>query len=222
MPDGLQFNLEVLFYYKLNPATLANTYARYSQNYDVRVKSIATTIIKNLAIRYTINDYIHARQAIERNMSLLLQAALVSDVGVIVPPQFFRLMTVTIPDSLLRTNLMSAVEFQNNKVQEYVQAVAIIQSATSQMVADIVAQAGRVIAFAQTQANQLISEAQLYSDNIQNTARSVGLELVFSALNVSDPSLKLRFVQTLAYLDANMSKVLRVASGQEVLINQAV
>jgi hypothetical protein len=216
-PDGLQFNLEVLFYYKLDTTKLAFTYSRYSKNYDIRVQSIATLTIKNLATRYTINDYIHSRRDIEKNMSLALEAVLVADVGVIVPPQFFRLMSVTVPDTLLKTNLVSAIELQNNEIRAIQQTITLIKSETSQMTADIYAQAALVLAYAQTQANQEISTAQQYSDNIQNSARSVGIQMVLEALNVTDPAVKLQFVQKLAYLDANKSKVLR--TGQNVLIS---
>ena len=150
-------------------------------------------------------------------MSGVLEAALVAEVGVIVPRQFFRLMRVSLPTTLAQTNLISSIELQNNQVTAIRQAVTLIQSKTSQMVADVNAQAARVIAYAQTQANRQISQAQLYSDNIQNSARSVGIQMVCDALNVTDPTTKLKFVQILAYRDADKSKVLR--TGSSILVN---
>ena len=211
-PDGLQFDVEVLFYYKLDPSTLPSTYQKYSRNYDVRVQSIATTTIKNLATNFTVDDYLHSRRAIEAVIGGELQRALASDVGVAVPSRYFRVMSLTLPSTLLQTSLQSAIELQNNQVQQFQQTVSLVEAETAHQVAVIGAQAERVLSYANTEADKLVTQAQQFSDNLLLAARGAGLQVFFDALNVTDPALKIRFVNTFAALDASNAKILRVGS----------
>lgn len=216
-PDGLQFNLEVLFYYKLDPATLPYTYGKYSRNYDMRVKSIATTAIKNMAANYTIKDYLSSRRTIETGIGAALQRALVSDVGVAVPPHYFRIMSLTIPSTILQTSLQAAIELQNNQVQHFQQTVNLIQSETTQQVSTIHAEAARVLQFAATESNKIITEAHQFADNLLLKARGDGLRMLFDALHVSNNTAKLSFIDAFAALDAESPKILRTGSSAVIL-----
>jgi regulator of protease activity HflC (stomatin/prohibitin superfamily) len=212
LPDGLQFDLRVLFYYRLTPQGLARTYSRYSRNYDVRVRSKVVTELKNLAPSFALDDYIARRPAIEANMSAILAAALESDVGVAMPREFFRLMSLTLPPTVLSTSLASAIQLQLNEVQQLQQLVSVIEAETIQKVAAVHAEAESLVSFAQTRAAAIVANAQQGADALQAAARGLGLHAFFAALNVTDADTKMLLVTKLARLDADAPTVVSTTS----------
>ncbi len=209
---GLQFDLEVSFYYKLKPSKLGSTYNLYSKNYESRIVNIAKTTIKNEAIQYTINDYIRNRQYIENRLGLVLQNTLDEMVGVDVPQKYFRLLTIHMPNTLISTSLESAIELQNNQIQQYQQEVSVIQADTQRMVSEINANANKILAYAQTNGNQVLKTSEIYSTNLINTARSVGIQKVFDILNITDSNIKNEFVKMVSYIDANNTKIIHATN----------
>jgi len=214
---GLQFDLEISFYYKLKPNKLGSTYNLYSKNYESRIINIAKTTIKNEAIQYTINDYIRKRHDIEIKLGTVLQSTLDEMVGVDVPQKYFRLLTINMPNTLITTSLESAIELQNNQIQQYRQEVSVIKADTQKMVSEINAHANQIIAYANTTANQIILSSEIILSNQINTARAIGIESVFDGLNITDPNIKTEFVRIFAYIDSNNSKI--VQSSNNFILN---
>jgi len=212
---GLQFDLEVSFYYRLKPTKLGAMYNLYSKNYESRIINIAKTTIKNEAIQYTINDYIQKRQEIENKLGAVLQSTLDEMVGVEVPQIYFRLLTINMPNTLILTSLKSAINLQENQIQQYQQDVTIIQSDTQKMVSSINATSNQVIEYALTQADQIVKNSEFLLINQINTARSFGIQYLFNVLNITTDQLE--FVKLLAYLDANNSKIIQ--TNTEVILH---
>jgi hypothetical protein len=209
---GLQFDLEISFYYKLKPNKLGNTYNLYSKNYESRIINIAKTTIKNEAIQYTINDYIRKRHDIELKLGSILQLTLDEMVGVDVPQKYFRLLTINMPNTLITTSLESAIELQNNQIQQYKQEVSVIKADTQKMVSEINAHAIQIIAYANTTANKIILSSEIILSNQINTARAIGIESVFVGLNITDSNIKTEFVRIFAYIDSNNSKIVQTSN----------
>ena len=209
---GLQFDLEISFYYKLKPNKLGATYNLYSKNYESRIINIAKTTIKNEAIQYTINDYIRKRHDIEIKLGSVLQSTLDEMVGVDVPQKYFRLLTINMPNTLITTSLESAIELQNNQIQQYKQEVSVIKADTQKMVSEIIAHANQIIAYANTTANKIILSSEIILSNQINTARAIGIESVFDGLNITDSNIKTEFVRIFAYIDSNNSKIIQTSN----------
>ena len=214
--DGYQIDIETSFFYRLNPNTLSSTYNIFSNNYESRIISNSKSIIKNAVTQYGIDDYIQRRQDLEYILGSLLQQSLYRDIYVDVPQKYFRILSIR-ADALIATSLISAIQKQNNIIQQNQQAVNIIDADTRQLVAEIIAQADLILAYAQTQANQIIKISENTLINQINAARSAGFEIIFSALNITDSNIKDEFVKVLAYIDANNSKIVPI--GNNIILN---
>jgi len=201
--DGLEVNLEISFQYRLKIDTLPSIYTLYSNNYNARISNMAQTLIKDNVYNYTITDYVNNRQRIEDNLGYILQTTLGTVVGIDCPRQFFRLLSFTLPGTVLSTSLVSAIELQNNQIQAYQQQLAVIQSDTSLKVSAINANANAVLAFAQNNANQIIQNSQSSALNIVNTARGNGIQTIFNSLNITDPIIKSQIITIFAIMDSN-------------------
>ena len=214
--DGYQIDIESSFFYKININTLASTYNTYSTNYESRIISNSKSIIKNAVIQYTIDDYVQRRQEIEIILGNLLEQQLYRDIYVDVPQRYFKILSIS-ADALIANSLISAIQKQNNIIQQNQQQVSIINADTNQLVAGINAQANLILAYAQTQADQIVQISQNTLTNQINAARGTGINLIFKTLNISDPQIKDELVRILAYIDSNNSKV--IPSGSNFILN---
>jgi hypothetical protein len=214
--DGYQITIEISFWYKINSNTLAQTYNTYSTNYPYRILSIAQSLIKNNVTGYKIHDYIQRRENIEYSLGTLLQNKLFNDVFVDVPKRYFRILSIK-ADALFANSLISAIQQQNNSIQQNQQLVSVINADTIQMVAEINANANLILEYADTEAKQIVQISQNTLINKINEARSDGIELIIKTLNISNPTIKDELIKILAYIDANSTQI--VPLGNNIILN---
>ncbi len=207
--EGLQFNIDVIFFYRLPSDTLGQIYNTYSTAYDSQVSNIAKAVLKNQAVSFTLDDYANNHQYIQSQFASSLSQTLTTQLKVYTPIYNVLLLNIYYPGSVINQNLQSAIEFQNNQVQQFQQAVDLIDIETSRLLSLIWANSNITINFANTSANAIVSNAVSVSSAIVTSARALGIQNTLNALNITDPSLRDQFFQITSILDnANSPKVL--------------
>jgi len=204
---GQEEELHIAFYYQLPSDRIGDIYHQFSMDYEDRIVNIVKTTVKNIAPMYTVDDYVSNRTVVEENFSQNVHQQLISTIGIDIPVLYFRLLEVTLQDSVIQSALASAVELQNNQIQMYSQNVAVIQAETNNEVAVIDVETNYVLADANIQASQIISNSQSTADSIVLSARAEALEDCLATLNVTSPDLRNKFVRLAALLDGQDPKI---------------
>ncbi len=224
---GLEFDIQVEFYYRLPKDNLGKIYNSYSFNYDDLVHSNAKTTIKNSAANLKFDLYFTNRTYIESLFANNVANVLLTDVYVDMPIELFRISSVTVPDSIIELSLESQIALQNNDLLEKTQKVAVIRAETDRLVATITAQTKQVLQFANNEAKRLIEKATSYANRIEITARAEGIHTMLVALNISDTTksaanndtaFTTQLVRTLALLDNAVNTTIVPGVG-DVLVN---
>ncbi len=224
---GLEFDIQVEFYYRLPKDNLGMIYNSYSFNYDDLVHSNAKTTIKNSAANLKFDLYFTNRTYIESLFANNVAKVLLTDVYVDMPIELFRISSVTVPDSIIELSLESQIALQNNDLLEKTQKVAVIRAETDRLVATITAQTKQVLQFANNEAKRLVEKATSYANRIEITARAEGIHTMLVALNISDTTksaanndtaFTTQLVRTLALLDNAVNTTIVPGVG-DVLVN---
>lgn len=185
--NGLEFDLDISFYYKIPKENLAQIYNLYSTSYEGKIESNAKQITKNIASTFSVEEFLTNRSYIEKTIGYALEAQLNKTLKVYVPTDYFKIISIKFPEILVSKSLDTAIALQNNEIASLQQAVNVINADTTQMVSEITAQSNRVIQYAQTQSTLIQSNANSQSSNILLTARTDGMELFCSILNITNP-----------------------------------
>lgn len=190
--DGFQIGLDIVFFYRISSENLAKIYNKYGTNYEVTVINEAKQIIKNFAgtsstgFNIPIKDYITKRRDISSQMAKSVFDGLFSVIGVDAPKQYFKIMNINIPQSMIDQYLKTVLQFQDNLIQQNKQSIVQVVAETETLVEAINVQSNFTIANAQIQSNEIISNAQSLASNIVSTARSKGIQYIFNTLNFTN------------------------------------
>ena len=199
--NGMEFILYITFYYKLPKDSLGNIYNIYSLNYGQRIENNAKNIIKNIAPKYSIQDYLSNRMIIEQDFATNISTNIFNVVGVVVPLNYVRITNIIFPDILISTSLDSALALQKNQLNLIKQSVQLISAQTDQMVANITAQTQLLLQNTNNTATQITNIAQTEGDKIINVARSSGLAYLFDTLNITSNTDKIALINAMAIYD---------------------
>jgi regulator of protease activity HflC (stomatin/prohibitin superfamily) len=205
---GLEFDIDVVFYYRLIDTNLTFVYRTYNKNYNDQIVNIAKSVIKDTAVHYSSDDYVSKRLEIRYAFATAVKSKLESDVGVEIPIEYFILLNVVYPDNLIAINLESVKEVQNNELLANQQQVNVIIAQTAAMVANITAQTQYLLANANILANQTIVNSQSTATNIVQSANGIGISNVIDMLNMTDSPQKTEFIELLLLLDATNPRYL--------------
>lgn len=110
---GFEFDVSVVFWYRLNPEKLGSLYNSFGNAFHSQVVNRANAQIKNRAPDFTLEEYITRREEITR----ALYDALVDDLDEIfieLPADKFYLAEVQIPSEVRSRDLTAAVQEQRN------------------------------------------------------------------------------------------------------------
>jgi hypothetical protein len=216
---GLEFNIEVYFYYSLPQENIGKIYNSFSFNYDDLVRSNAKTTIKNSAANLKFDTYFTNRTVIEEVFAVNVAKVLSEIVFVEMPIELFRIASITVPDSIIELSLESQIALQNNDLLAKTQKVAVIRAETNRVVANIAAQTKQILNFASNEAKQLIERSTSYANKVAITARADGIVDMLVALNMTtNANFTTQLVRTLALLDNAVNTTL-VPGLSDVLVN---
>jgi regulator of protease activity HflC (stomatin/prohibitin superfamily) len=184
--QGLEFDFNIEFYYKLEKNGIGYIYKTFGKNFDDRINKISQSVIKDQATNYTSDQYIRERNTIATDFAYLLKQKLEPLMNIIIDPDFLVLLEINFPNSLVQKNLESTLELQNNILQQNQQAVDLIKAQTGALVAATLAEASFTIANAYIEGNQTVANAQAYANNIELNANTDGLNQAIQLLALNE------------------------------------
>lgn len=199
--SGLEFSVEVDFYYRVPKEKLGDIYDSFSSNYHDRVVSNAQTTIKNIAAPLSIDDYMVNRSHVQRLFAESVRDVLQANVLVEAPVELFRIGEVRLPPSIIERSLESAIAIQRNEILANTQEVVVIRSETEKLVAEIDAQRNQVLNFALNKADLIIEDSNSFARQVDIRARGLGIATMLSTLNFTTSNYTMDIVNRLAQLD---------------------
>lgn len=191
---GLEFDLEVIFYYRLKAENLASIYNLFSNNYKGIIISNSKQIIKDVGSKYNVEDYISRRGVIEEDIGLSLSKKLGSDIGVEILPNFVKITDIVFPTNVIQTNLLSAIAQQQNDVEINEQNYQAVLAETSLLVAQLNSEAQQILQFSTNQANMIVANTNNLCQNMIGKAKLEGIKHFFSTLNITNEDVKSQYI----------------------------
>ena len=185
--NGLEFDLDISFYYKIPNKNLAQIYNLYSTSYENKIESNAKQVTKNIASTFSVEEFLTNRSYIEKTIGLSLEKQIGETLNIYVPNDYFKIISIDFPDILISKSLDTAIALQNNQIASLQQSVNLIKADTNQMISQITAQTNKILEYAQTESSLIESNANSVSNNILLTARTNGMNLFCNQLNISNP-----------------------------------
>lgn len=217
---GLEFDLEVIFYYKLNKNKLASVYNLFSKNYHSRILSNSKQIIKNVGSKYSVDDYILNRYAIEKDIGYSLSNELDKEIGIDVNPKFVKITNIKFPENIVQTNLLSAIAQQQNDVEINQQNYQSVLAETNYLVSQLKTESEQISEFSKNQANLLISNTESLSKNIIGKAKLEGINNFFKMLNITDSKTKNMYIDWFGINDNINSTLVIGFNSNNLFINK--
>jgi hypothetical protein len=198
---GLEFSVEIGFYYKIPKENLGALYDSFSNNYHDRVVSNAQTTIKNIAAPLNINTYLTNRTYVQNLFAVAVHDILDEVVLVDAPVTLFRIGEVQLPPSVIRLSLESAIAVQRNEILANTQQVVIIRAETARLVAEVDAETNQVLQYADNSAGRLVQNSRSYANQVSIRARGLGIASLISTMNFTTSNKTMAIVNRLAQID---------------------
>lgn len=199
--NGLEFDLDITFYYKLPKNKVGKIYNKYSTNYHSRITNNAKQVTKNIASTFPVDYFLQNKSYIEKTIANELELDLSNTIGVIVPKTFFKIIKISFPETLISKSLDTAIALQNNEIEQHKQEVDIIKADTSKLKAIIDAETSRTIEYANNEASLLVANGKSQAIQILIKARSDGINKVCNFVNITDSEEKKRLITIFAVMD---------------------
>lgn len=217
--NGLEFDLEVIFYYRLKKNKLASIYNLFSKNYHNRILSNSKQIIKNIGSKYSVDDYILNRFIIEKDIGLSLSKELDIEIGIDINPKFVKITNIKFPENVVQTNLLSAIAQQQNDVEINQQNYQSVLAETNYIVSQLKTESEQISEFSKNEANLLISNTDSLSKNIIGKAKLQGLNNFFITLNITDSKTKNMYIDWFGINDNTNSTLVIGFDSNNLFIN---
>jgi hypothetical protein len=183
--NGLEFDLDISFYYKIPQDKLSTIYDLYSTSYQNKIESNAKQVTKNIASTFSVDEFLTNRTYIEKTIGHELERQIWDTLNIYVPQDYFKIISIDFPDILISKSLDTAIALQNNEIAILQQSVNLIKADTTQMVSSITAESNRILQYSQSESNLITTNANSESSNILATSRTNGIDLFCSTLNIS-------------------------------------
>jgi hypothetical protein len=206
--NGLSIFIECSFQYRIQLQNLAKLFAKYATTYDSQVVNIARAALKNVAPKFSVDDYVKNRTLIIDSMYFALKDALTAEF-VDVPVGKFQLRKVTLPDVVVNKYLQTQLQLQLNTQRTLEQQVQLIRKQTDFLVAQISSNTTVIQQKADAVSARIIQDARNTATyRLQQYTGSTALNTMFTALGITSDALKTKFLTYSSILDGfNTSKL---------------
>lgn len=204
--NGLQFNIDVSFRYRLTPENLEKVYNTFSTSYDNKINTIAKSIIKDKAGGYSPEDYISKKKELQKVFALAVKEAVESQVGVEVPLKFFFLEDITFPATILTTSLNTVLQTLNNDLLPITQQVEVIKAETLTQLSAIQAQSSSTLTRANLEAAQIINNSVSYTTGVNIKSKSMGIFTIADNLNITESTDRAKFAKIMNLYDVKNTR----------------
>ncbi|XP_052773938.1 uncharacterized protein LOC128212495 isoform X2 [Mya arenaria] len=217
---GVEVIVSAKFQYFLRRQELHLLHKAYDLNYQDVMRSSAVDAIKRACTDFNKTETFRNRSDVERHMFQAVQTRLGgkccpeycrdkpsdcpfeckardcnddTERGIFVDVRYFQLGSVRIPDDLQK-QMMESILIQERALREdFIQTAQIVRKETDKKVQQIKNNAREVSRLATAQAEYIGTSATASYTNVVETARSRGLTLLYSTLNISQQAHKSSF-----------------------------
>lgn len=205
---GLEFEVEIGFYYRLPRESVGEIYNEFSKSYNDLVVINARTTIKNEAANLDINSYLTNREEVEKIFATSVNQVLKTVLFVDAPISLFKIGQITLPDTIVESSLESAISIQNNELLQNSQAVTVIRAETLKLVTEINVSTSLLLEYSTNEASRIVEQANSYSNQISVKTRGTSLRSLLSSLNFTTNNYTLQIIEKFALLDNSESVTL--------------
>lgn len=198
--NGLEFDINVVFYYRLQKDNIGKIYKAFGTAIHNQVVNRANARIKNIAPRFTLEEYITNRPVITHALHTGLVSEL-ANIWVDVPFDKFYLAEVKIPNEIKQRDLDAAVQTQRNIQEQNNQLAALVRKETEKLEQEINANITLIGTTAEAIRVRIQKEAEAIAEKTTSSADGLGMKNLFLQINVTDPSIKEKYISYFAFLD---------------------
>lgn len=218
--NGLEFEMDVSFQYRLPLDNLSQIFRSVGLNFNERISDAAKASIKNSAPSYTADDFVLLRENITEVIWFNLQHDVQQKVLVNIERTKFQILRIRFPPEIESKFLASAVQVQKNQEVIFQGEVNLIRKETEALVSQIRANITLIEQTALAQAAAITTGANALATATRDTATGAGIASVFAALGVSSQSSKKQFMEYFALLDNPESPRVIAGSLSGIVLNQ--
>lgn len=175
---GVEFQICVEYFWRIREQDLLKLFAEFPSSYADQVVSRSNTEIKNLAPKYTINDYKTKRPEIRKALHAAMAEALLK-IHIDLPEYLFSFSEVLFPNSIVEKDIDAAIQQQVNVQEVYEQDRQLVLKGTQRLSEQIRANTTIIAVGGDSQVRRIRVDAQAQSDKIYATSDNVGLYSLF-------------------------------------------
>lgn len=198
--NGLDFPIEVDVYYKLEPENLALIFDDVGTAYEERLRALIESSLKNTATKFEVDDYVTNRTNITQAMYDGLNVDL-AELFISIEPYKFLLKKVAFPDDVDQVFLNTAVQELENEKALLEQDVALTIRETNRLIEEIDGNITVVTVTAEAEAEAIVNIAQAEAGKIIQEATGVGINYMFTVLNITQAEERQKLFELFAILD---------------------
>ena len=206
---GLEFEIEIRFYYQLPRESIGKIYDEFSLSYHNLVLMNSRSTLKGEAAKIKIDQYLMNRTAVEQIFAKAVSEELMKSLYIDAPKHLFRIGEINLPEKVLNTSLQSAVSIQNNDLLKNSQAVSVLNAETKKMISEIDATTTLLLNFATNEANRIVEAARSYANQVAIKTRGIAISAMVDSLNFTTRNQTMKIIEKFALLD-NADSVLLV------------
>lgn len=181
--EGLEFGFQCTFQWRPKKEAIPDIHRQFRVTYRPQVINRVIATIKNTVTKYTTDDFINSRDAIDRDITLAIGDA-VDDLGFDIPADKFQFAKPLLPDNVRSRFLQTQVQLVKNDEQTLRQQQAIVLQETQRLVAGIISNATAVTTQAGFTAQSVVDVAQADATRIVTQAEQESIAQIVDVLGV--------------------------------------
>lgn len=197
--SGLEFFVDIVFYYHLDPNTIPSVYSRYAYEYNDQVVKLAIGVVKNMAPQYQFEQYFNNRQVIQDNIGDNLTSVLLTN-NFILPKGMFMMQDMRFTDAIVNKYLQTAIQAQDAQTAEYVKQQNYVQLETNYLASLYNNNASYINITTATQISTLVANANSQAFTMKEKAKGQGLQYFRNLINVTKTENINTIVRVMNYL----------------------
>lgn len=188
------FVITVVCFYKLNDNELGLLYNKYNTEWITPAKNTIIKAIKGVAPRFSINDYVNNLNEIREDFAFQVKHEIEQDHMLMVNMEVL-ILRCDFTSEVDEQFLQAVIQEQNNQRQLIQRDVDVIAQETETERRGIVANTSLITATGEAIANRIVNTGQAEANRIIRFARTEGFTLLFDHFNVTNSTIKSKFLK---------------------------
>ena len=208
--------LDISIYYRINKSQLKNLYDRFGTAFESTIISKTQSIIKNTAPMYLIEDFLENREIIRQSMNKNVTEGL-ETIWIDLEDYKLQLKKVTLQETTTNKFLDIAVTSQENEQAEFSKEAEEIRAETERQVEEINTNTTIITNQAIAEADKIVAVAQSKSNLIISTARGEGIAKIIANFSL-DAVHRNKFIKYMSLID-NVNDIKLIDTDNSLIIN---